>query len=175
MSLTVFDGGSGGGIDLAKINAVLDRYTNWNPSEALIPILQEIQHDFGFVPDIAAALIYDRFGVPLEQTWGVSTFYSDFKVRRKAEHRILLCEGTACYVCGAQELARTVREKLGIDYNEATADHKWILERANFCFGACQLMPVVEIDHTIYGNVTSERIVELIGQIGQNPEHGGEN
>ncbi len=173
MSLTVFDSSSGGGIDLAKITAVLDRYTGWNPSEALIPMLQEIQHDFGFVPEVAAALIYDRFGVPLEQTWGVSTFYSDFKVRRKAEHRILLCEGTACYVCGAQELARTVHEKLGIDYNEATNDHKWILERANFCFGACQLMPVVELDHTLYGNVTPQRLVELIDGINQNPETGG--
>jgi NADH:ubiquinone oxidoreductase subunit E len=175
LSLTIFEGSSGGGIDLARVNAILDRYTEWNANEALIPMLQEIQHEFGFVPDVTAALILDRFGVPLEQTWGVSTFYSDFKVRRKAAHRILLCEGTACYVCGSQELARTITKKLGIDYNEVTPDRKWILERANFCFGACQLMPVVEIDHTIYGNVTPERLIELIDEVGNSPAHEGEH
>ncbi len=175
MSLTIFEGSSGGGIEMAKITRVLDRYTEWNPNEALIPMLQEIQHEFGFIPDVAAALIQDKFGVPLEQIWGVSTFYSDFKVRRLAEHRILLCEGTACYVCGSQELARTVQKKLGIDYNEVTPDKKWVLERANFCFGACQLMPVVEIDHTIYGNVTPDRLVELIDETSNHPEHRGEH
>lgn len=175
MSLTIFEGSSGGGIELAKVNAILDRYTEWNASEALIPMLQEVQHEFGFIPDIAAAIIADKFGLPLEQVYGVSTFYSDFKVRRKSAHRILLCEGTACYICGSKELAQTVRKKLGIDYNEATPDKKWALERANFCFGACQLMPVVEIDHTIYGNVTPERLIELIDQMDTNPGHGGEH
>jgi len=175
LSLTVFEGGSDGGIELAKVNAILDRYTEWNANEALIPMLQEVQHEFGFVPSVVAAVISDRFSVPMEQIYGVSTFYSDFKVRRKAAHRILLCEGTACYVCGSQELARTVLKKLGIDYNEVTHDKQWTLERANFCFGACQLMPIVEIDHTIYGNVTPERLIELIEEVNKNPRHGGEH
>ncbi len=172
MSLTVFHGSSGGGIELAKVNTILDRYTNWNANEALIPMLQEVQHEFGFVPDVAAALIADRFEVPLEQIWGVSTFYSDFKVRQKAAHRILLCEGTACYVCGAQELSRAVTQKLGIEYNQATPDKMWTLERANFCFGACQLMPVVELDHTLYGDMTPEKLSQLIDEVSSNPEHG---
>lgn len=171
MSLTIFHGSGDSGIELSKANAILDRYTDWNANEALIPMLQEAQHEFGFVPDVVAALIAERFGVPLEQIWGVSTFYSDFKVVKKAEHRIILCEGRACYVCGSQQLAQAVLKKLGIDYTQATPDKKWVLERANFCFGACQLMPVVEIDHTIYGNVTPEQLVELIDTIGNGTEH----
>ncbi|HEX2912675.1 MAG TPA: NAD(P)H-dependent oxidoreductase subunit E [Chloroflexia bacterium] len=185
MSLIISRGGSSEGsnpgtsIEMAKVNAIFERYTTWNANEALIPMMQEIQHEFGYVPDVLAALISEQFDIPLTQIYGVATFYSDFRVLEKAEHRVLLCEGSACYLCGSQALHRAVREKYGVDYGEVTPDGKFILERANFCFGACQLMPMVEIDHTFYGNVTPERLLELIENVtkgdGEHAETIGEH
>ena len=177
MSLQITRGGSsegsnpGGSIELAKANAIMERYTTWNANEALVPMLQEVQHEYGYIPDVLTALISETFDIPLTQIYGVATFYSDFRALPQAEHRVLLCEGLACYVCGSQELHRAVKEKLGIEYGQTTPDNKFILERANYCFGACQLMPMVEIDHTFYGNVTPERLVELIDQTAQNEGH----
>ncbi len=158
-------------IEMSQALAIMERYKTWNANEALVPILQEIQHDFGYVPDVMAALISEQFDIPLTQIYGTVTFYSDFRATKKAEHRILLCEGTACYVCGSQGLQRAVTEKLGINYGEATPDGKFILERANFCFGACQLTPMVELEHTFYGNVTPEQLLELIDEIAQSEGH----
>ena len=163
MSLSVYD--SGGGIDLAKANSILDKYTEWNPFEALIPILQDVQHEFGYVPDPIAALVSERFAIPLTQVYGVATFYSDFKVVKKAEHRILLCEGSACYLCGNQPLVKAIQEKLGISYDQVTPDKQWVLQRGNYCFGACQLAPMAEIDHTVYGKLTPEKLGELIDDV----------
>jgi NADH:ubiquinone oxidoreductase subunit E len=177
VSLQITRGGSsegsnpGGSIELAKANAIMERYTTWNADEALIPMLQEIQHEYGYIPDVLTALISETFEVPLAQIYGVATFYSDFRGLPQADHRVLLCEGLACYVCGSQELHRAVKEKLGIEYGQTTPDNKFILERANYCFGACQLMPMVEIDHTFYGNVTPERLLDLIDQTARGEGH----
>ena len=177
MSVIISRGGASegsnpdGSIELAKVNAIVDRYTTWNANEALIPILQEVQRDFGYVPDAVAALVSERFDIPLTQVYGVASFYSDFRIVKQAEHRILLCEGLACYVCGAQELHRSVKEKLGIDYGEVTPDHKFILERANFCFGACQLAPMAELEHTYYGNLNPERLGNLLDELATDGNH----
>ncbi len=184
MSLIISRGGSSEGsnpqtsIELARVTAIMDRYSSWNANEALIPMLQEIQHEYGFVPDVLAAMISDRFDIPLTQIYGASSFYSDFRMLKLADHRILLCEGTACYVCGSQKLHDAVQQKLGITYGEATSDGKFVLERANFCFGACHLTPMVELDHTFYGNVTPADLSDLIDQIaagGQREAVGGEH
>jgi NADH:ubiquinone oxidoreductase subunit E len=161
----LFSGG-GGSIELAQVNAVIDKYEAWdNKNEALIPCLQDIQHLYGFIPAPVASLISQRFNISLPAVYGVSTFYTDFKVIKKAEHRILLCEGIACYHCGIQQLEKVVKDKLGIEHTEVTPDGKWTVERANWCFGACQLMPIVEIDHKIYGHVTAEKLNQLIDDI----------
>jgi NADH:ubiquinone oxidoreductase subunit E len=170
VSLTTRGGASEGSnpglsIEMSKVNAIFDRYTTWRADEALIPLLQELQHEFGYVPDVLVNLISERFDLPVTQIYGVTTFYSDFRALKQAEHRILLCEGSACYLCGSQTLHKAVKEKLGIDYGETTPDNKFILERANFCFGNCALSPMVELDHTFYSRVTPEELVELIDEI----------
>jgi NADP-reducing hydrogenase subunit HndA len=176
LSLTVFNGSdSGGGIELAKANAILDRFESWdNKFEALIPALQDVQAEYGFVPAPIAALISQRFDIPLPAVYGVSTFYTDFKVVKKAEHRILICEGMACYACGSQPLFKMVKDKLGIEHGDVTPDKKWTVERANWCFGACQEMPIVEIDHTIHCKVTPEKLSKFIDDVtaGKVDDHG---
>lgn len=175
LSLTVFNnGGAGSSIELAKANAILDKYDSWDiKREALIPVLQDFQHEYGYIPAPIAALIGQRLDLTLPEIYGVATFYTDFKVLQKAEHRILLCEGIACYMCGSKGLGKLVKEKLGIEHTEVTPDGKWTVERANWCFGACNLMPIVEIDHTVYGNVTAEKLSQLIDDInaGKIKEH----
>jgi NADH-quinone oxidoreductase subunit E len=169
VTLSVYDGG--GGIELSKANNILDRYNTWDPEEALIPALQEVMRDFGQVPAWVAALISERFAIPLPQIYGVATFYNDFKVLERAEHKLMFCEGTACYLCGNKPLYEAAKEKLGIDYNEITPDKKWELARANFCFGACQLAPMVEVDHTFYGHMNPEKLNILIDQVSKKEGH----
>ncbi len=180
MSLTIRRGASDGSnpglsIEMSKVAAMFDRYTSWRPDEAMIPLLQEIQHEYGFVPDVLANLMSEKFNLPLSQIYGVTTFYSDFRATSQAEHRILLCEGSACYLCGAQKLHQAVKAKLGIDYGQTTPDNKFVLERANFCFGNCNLAPMVEMDHAYYSHVTPEELLEMIEEAatgaGENHHH----
>ena len=169
MSLTIRRGSSEGSnpgtsIEMSRVNAIMERYETWKPEEGMIPMLQEIQHEYGYIPDVLAVLISEKFDLPLTHIYAVATFYSDFRALEQAEHRILLCEGTACYLNGAQALHKACKQKLGIDYGETTPDNKFVLERANFCFGNCHLSPMVEMDHTYYSKVTPEDLETLIDE-----------
>ena len=130
---------------------------------ALIAVLHEAQELYGYLPVEAQEVISKHFNVPMTEIYGVITFYSQFSLKEKGECRIAVCMGTACYVKGSAPLLDRLKEKLGINVGECTADKKFSLEACR-CIGACGLAPVLTINKDVYGRLEPkdvDRILDL--------------
>ena len=128
---------------------------------AVIPLLQEVQEAYGYVPPEAADQIARFANVAVGEIFGVASFYSQFRFTKPGEHHVKVCSGTACHVRGASEITKTVAAKLGIGPGETTDDFEFTVE-AVACFGSCALAPVMVVNDKVYGNVTPERAVEIL-------------
>ena len=89
---------------------------------AMMPVLQEAQGIYGYLPREVQTIIAEEMGVPLSQVFGVATFYSQFTLSPKGEHTVSVCLGTACYVKGADKILAAIEERLGIKAGECTSD-----------------------------------------------------
>ena len=142
-----------------KVNEILTSFTG-NKAE-LIPILQQIQQAFGYLPEDAMRQISDFVNVPECSIYGVATFYAQFKFTPVGRNVIKVCRGTGCYVKGAPRLLDEIEARLGIKDGETTPDMEYTLETVA-CFGSCALAPVIVINDRVYGNVTVEKIREIL-------------
>ena len=128
---------------------------------SVIPLLQQLQQDEGFVSEQAIELVARYTGASASAVYGVATFYSQFRLTRPGKHTIRVCEGTACHVLGIGAVLERLTEELGIDVGGTTADGLFTLESVR-CLGCCSLAPAVMIDDETYGRVTPDSIVEAI-------------
>ncbi|MGI6727370.1 MAG: NAD(P)H-dependent oxidoreductase subunit E [Anaerovoracaceae bacterium] len=117
-----------------------------------MPVLQEAQRIFGYLPLEVQKFISENTGIPLAELYGVSTFYSQFAITPKGKHHIGVCLGTACYVKGAQKVIDKVAAELNVKVGETTPDGLFTLE-ATRCLGCCGLAPVMMIDDDVYGKL----------------------
>ena len=120
---------------------------------ALMPVLQEAQEIYGYLPIEVQKIIAVRMGVSLEEVYGVSTFYSQFVLNPKGDVSIAVCMGTACYVKGSGDLLDKITQVLGLPAGSTTPDGKYSLE-ATRCIGACGLAPVLTINNEVYGRLS---------------------
>ena len=127
----------------------------------LMPIMQEAQNIYGYLPIEVQTMISDALGVPLEKVYGVSTFYSQFSLTPKGKHTVSVCLGTACYVKGSGDIYNKLMEVLGIVGGECTPDGMFSLEACR-CVGACGLAPVMIVDDDVYGRVTVDDVEKII-------------
>ncbi len=128
---------------------------------SLIPLLQDIQGEFGYLTREAMTEAAGFLGIPESTIYGVATFYAQFHLKRQGKHRLKICQGTACHVRGAPRLIEAVKDHLGIDPGETTEDYEFTLERVA-CFGSCALAPVVVLDDKVYAKMTPQRIRKLL-------------
>ena len=105
----------------------------------------------------------DGLGVPLEEVYGVSTFYSQFTLNPKGKYKVSVCLGTACYVKGSGAIYDALKEKLGIDGGECTPDGKFSLDACR-CIGACGLAPVITINDEVYGRLLPEDLDDILAK-----------
>ena len=124
----------------AKLLEVIAKYKG--QKGALMPIMQEAQNIYGYLPYQVQKIIYDETGIPIEKIYGVATFYAQFSMSPKGKDIVAVCLGTACYVKGAGKVLEEVEAKLGIGDGECTPDGKFSLEVCR-CVGACGLAPVM--------------------------------
>jgi NADH-quinone oxidoreductase subunit E len=141
------------------LNALLENYTGV-PSE-LIPILQDVQDVFSYVPEQAMKRVAQFLNVADSAVYGVVTFYAQFYLTPQGKHKIKVCQGTACHVHVADEILKAIEGELGVSAGESTADGEFTLERVA-CFGSCALAPVVVLNDKVYGNVTPDQAVTLL-------------
>lgn len=128
---------------------------------ALMPILQKAQDIYGYLPIEVQTIIAEDLGISLSEVYGVVTFYSQFSLNPKGEHRISICLGTACYVKGADKILEALEEKLGIKVGGCTPDGLFSLDACR-CVGACGLAPVMMIDEDVYGRMTVDMIDAIL-------------
>ena len=134
-----------------QLIAVIEKYRG--TKGALMPVLQEAQEIYGYLPIEVQKIIALRMGVSLEEVYGVSTFYSQFVLNPKGDVSIAVCMGTACYVKGSGDILDKITQILGLPSGSTTPDGKYSLE-ATRCIGACGLAPVLTVNNEVYGKLT---------------------
>ena len=133
-----------------QLIAVIEKYRG--TKGALMPVLQEAQEIYGYLPIEVQKIIAVRMGISLEEVYGVSTFYSQFVLNPKGDISIAVCLGTACYVKGSGDILDKITQVLGLPAGSTTPDGKYSLE-ATRCIGACGLAPVLTVNNEVYGKL----------------------
>lgn len=130
---------------------------------ALMPIMQEAQAIYGYLPIEVQTIISNEMNIPLEKIYGIATFYSQFSLSPKGKYTISVCLGTACYVKGAGDISNKLKDILGISDGECTADGKFSLESCR-CIGACGLAPVMTVNDDVYGKITADDVEGIMAK-----------
>ena len=159
--------------DTASVLAILAHFEVEDHLESLIPALHEIQEQYRYIPEGAARIISEYWHIPMTDIFGVVTFYSDFSTEPRGRNLLWVCEGAACYFMGGPQLGELAQRKLNIGYNETTEDGEWTVRRADFCFGACHLAPLVELNHEIVGPLSRDTLEEIIDNPPAHERSGG--
>lgn len=146
--------------DYAKVDAILANFKGVKGS--LMPILQAVQAEFGYLPEDVMGYVAEEMEMPLSRIYGVATFYAQFHLKPRGKNIIRVCLGTACHVKGASKVLAAFEEKLGIKGGETTEDLKFTLEPIA-CLGACGLAPVCMVNEDTYGKMDAKKVAEVIG------------
>lgn len=144
-----------------KLLDVIEKYKD-DPG-AVMPVLQEAEEIYGYLPLEVQTIIADKLNIPLEEVYGVSTFYSQFSLTPKGKYHISVCLGTACYVKGAGKILEKIQQNLGIGAEECTPDGKFSLTACR-CIGACGLAPVLTINDDVYGRLLPEEVDGILAK-----------
>ena len=142
-----------------RIAEIIERHRD--REDSLIQVLHEAQEAYGYLPLELQRFISRGMDIPLAKVSGVVSFYSFFSTEPRGEHTIRVCMGTACYVRGGGKIVKHLRERLGVELGETTADGKFTSEVAR-CFGSCGLAPAMMIDDTVYKQVNVNRIERIL-------------
>jgi NADH-quinone oxidoreductase subunit E len=129
--------------------------------DSLIPILQEIQDDEGWLSEKSLTEVGQHLNLPVSKIYGVATFYNQFRFQPKGKNHIQICRGTACHVLGSSNVQTELEKILKIKTDETTKDGLFSLEVVA-CIGACGLAPVISINGKFYAKVTAESVKEII-------------
>ena len=132
-----------------------------NKESALIKVLYEAQHIFGYLSKEVMLFISDKLSVPAAKIYGVVSFYSYFTTEPKGRCQIKVCMGTACFVRGADKITRQLENQLNLKMGETSSDFKYSLNSLR-CVGACGLAPVVLVNDKVYGKLEADDISTII-------------
>ncbi|MFC1932325.1 NADH-quinone oxidoreductase subunit NuoE [Chloroflexota bacterium] len=130
---------------------------------AAIPVLQKVQEEIGYLHEEAISEVAIFLGLTRNEIYGVASFYAQFRFERQGEHKVKVCQGTACYVKGGRRILDTVERELGIQPGGTTEDYKFSLERVA-CFGSCALAPVMVVDNTVYAGMTTAKARQILAE-----------
>lgn len=158
------------GVDLTLMEGVLRQYQE--DATSLIMILQQAQAIYGYLPQEVIYHVAERTGHSPAKVMGVATFYSYFRLAPMGTYQIMLCQGTACHVNGAERIRTAITQELGIVNGETTEDGMFTLNEVA-CLGCCSLAPVMMINGETYGNLTPEKTIGILRQLRQREAGGG--
>jgi NADH-quinone oxidoreductase E subunit len=148
-------------VDWEKIEGIIDKHKNqkW----ALIPLLQEIQEAFGYVPPESIEPIAEALNVFPSQVQGVITFYAGFSLEPKGKYVLKVCRGTACHVRGGKSILRLIKKELELEEGMTTPDYQFTLE-TTACLGACALAPTMMVNRTYFGKLTPPKVSSILSE-----------
>jgi NADH-quinone oxidoreductase subunit E len=147
-----------------RLNEILSSYQNME--DQLIPVLQQVQQVFGYLPGPAMKMIARFLKLPESTVFGVGTFYAQFKLVPSGRNIIRVCRGTACHVRGGARILREVEKHLGIKPGESSPDLEYCLETVA-CIGACALAPTMVVNNETHGQMTTKKVAEVLEQFGE--------
>jgi len=143
--------------------SILDKYQR--APEKLIPILREIQKEYGYLREELMVFVSTALGVSPATVYGVATFYSHFTLEPNGRHIIKVCDGTACHVKRSEDIRDAVMKRLGLDgEHKTTPDMMFTLETVA-CLGACSLAPAMVLDGKVHGLMTPSKAITLIDKV----------
>ena len=146
-----------------QVHEILE--ANGNNKARLIPILQQVQEAYRFLPPQVLTYIATALGMPIAEVYGVATFYAHFTLEAKGKYVVKACDGTACHVKGSSKLLDTLYDTLKVTPKKNTTDDMMFTVEAVSCLGACGLAPVMMVNDKVYGEVTSDRCREILKAI----------
>lgn len=144
----------------------LHLWRDGNEPGQLIPLLQKAQEEFGYIPEHAIRTISTVTRIPESEIFGVITFYKQFRLKPLGRYLIRLCDGTACHVNDAKTLMTLVKEELGLDTDDTTADGLFTLTPVA-CLGCCSLAPVIMINDETFGRLTPPKVRQILKEFRQ--------
>ena len=130
-------------------------------ADDLIPLLQQIQDEYGYLPASVLEEVSERTGIPTSRIYGVITFYAQFSLEPRGRNTVRCCRGTACHVRGSKAVREAVAGALGVGEGETRADHQFSFETVA-CLGTCFLAPVMMVNERYFGLLTPERAVSAL-------------
>ncbi len=134
-----------------------------NNRASIIPILQNINNKFNYLPDYSLRCVSDELKLPMSDIFRISTFYNAFSLVPRGRNIIKVCMGTACYVKGGGKIIQTVENNFGITVGETTSDLNVTLDTVN-CIGCCGQSPVMSVNDDIFGNLNTKKVLNVIDQ-----------
>jgi len=151
-------------IDLDQVQSILQRHDRekWG----LIPVLQEIQEAFGYIPPEAIIPVAETLRIYPSQVQGVLTFYAGLSTEPKGKFVVRVCRGTACHVKGGRSILRFIKRELGLEEGATSPDYQFTLETVA-CLGACFLAPTMMVNKTYYGRLSPPKASSILKQYGK--------
>ena len=143
---------------LARINEIVAEYSQqkW----ALIPLVQRIQGEFGYIPPRSIPIIARALGLFTSQVQGVISFYAQLYTKPRGKKVVRVCRGTACHVRGGKTILKLVKRHLGIEEGQTTPDWEYTLETVA-CIGVCALAPNMVVSDRVHGHLNPKKVEQL--------------
>jgi NADH-quinone oxidoreductase subunit E len=146
---------------LSAARAAINRRGN-SPDE-LIPILNDINRELGYLPDAALEEVGRQMQIPRSKLFSVASFYHMFSMTPRGKHIVQFCESAPCHVVGGRDVWNALQNELGLKSGQTSADGKWTLVTTS-CLGLCAVGPVMIVDDDIYGNVAAEQVAGILAK-----------
>lgn len=148
-------------IDWPKLTEIIEKHRDepWS----LIPLLQDIQDAFNYVPPESIVPIAEALNLFPSEVQGVISFYAGFSLKPKGKYVLKVCRGTACHVKGGKSVLRLMKQELGLDEGETGQDYQFTLE-TTACLGACALAPTMMVNRNYFGKLTPPKISNILAE-----------
>ncbi len=132
--------------------------------EALVEILRDLSSAEGYLSQEVILAVAKALHLPVSKVHGVATFYSMIRTRPRGKHLVEMCQDAPCHVAGGRAVWDALQQTLGIGFGETSADGEWSLEAIS-CIGLCSVGPVIRVDGEVYGNMTPEKVREVLARV----------
>lgn len=137
----------------------------------LIPVLLDIQTNFGYLPPWIIEVIASYLNIPVSEVYSVASFYTVFRLKPLGRNRVTVCRGTACHIRGAPKIVKEIEGTIGLKEGETSEDLEYTLETVA-CVGCCALAPCLKVNERVYGELTPEKARGLFSADGGKPDAG---
>jgi NADH:ubiquinone oxidoreductase subunit E len=148
--------------DLHALDQILEKYKG--QKGVIIPILQEIQDVYGYLPKKILVITSKKTRIPISTLYGVATFYAQFHLAKRGKHLIRICDGTACHVSGSTKIVQAIENAFDMESGGSSPDYKYTLEIV-YCVGSCGLAPVAVVGDKVFAKTKPESFVRTLKKL----------